>query len=308
MPAPLVLVIGGPTASGKSSLALRLARHLGQAELVCADSVTVYRGLDIGSAKPSAAERAEIPHHLLDIASPKENFTAADFVAHARAAIAGILSRGAVPVVVGGTGFYLRALLRGMAKGEENETAAAAEKAKLEARAKAEGWDVLYRELMQKDPGSAPTIHPNDHYRIVRALQAMALHGRPWSELNREARAQAPFYPGLKFFCVDPGKEELEKRILSRAQSMVGEGLLAEVRGLVAAGVPMEARPLQSVGYAECVQCLRGEFPESQLAARIAQGTKRLAKSQRTWFKGEELARWASEPEIFRALGLTPKP
>ncbi|MGZ3654839.1 MAG: tRNA (adenosine(37)-N6)-dimethylallyltransferase MiaA, partial [Bdellovibrionota bacterium] len=189
-----VIVIAGATASGKSALALQLARALRakgrECEILCADSVTVYRGFDIGAAKPLAAERAEFRHHLLDVADPREEFTAGDFVRLSIPAIAGIHARGATPLLVGGTGFYLRALLRGMASNEEEDTERArAIKAELEARARAEGFAALHAEVIRLDPGSAPTVHPNDHYRVIRALQAMRLYGKPWSELNKHARS-----------------------------------------------------------------------------------------------------------------------
>lgn len=302
-----LIVIAGPTASGKSALALELARSLRAAgretEFICADSVTVYRGLEIGAAKPSREERSEFPHHLLDVAAPTDDFTAGDFVRHTQAAIAGIQSRGALPLLVGGTGFYLRALLRGMAsdEGEDAEKSAALKQA-LEARAAEEGFEALYKELMRKDPGSAPTVHPNDHYRIIRALQAMELYDRPWSELNQEARARPWRYAGTRFFCLEVEREELRKRIDARSTKMVESGLLAEVKGLLDSGVPPGAKPLQSVGYKECVDTLAGREAEATLAERIAQATARLAKSQRTWFRGEQGVEWLGRADPLAAL------
>ncbi|RYZ96365.1 MAG: hypothetical protein EOP11_23575 [Proteobacteria bacterium] len=179
--------------------------------MIAADSVTVYRGLEIGAAKPSAAERARVPHHLLDVADPAHAFTAGDFTRLARPLVEGLQAEGKVPILCGGSGFYLRALLRGMASGEENQVEAAAIKASLEARGAAEGFAGMYAELVRQDQGSVSTVHPNDHYRIVRALQAMALHGRPWSELNKEARATPPAFPGLRFFSLEVEKEELKE-------------------------------------------------------------------------------------------------
>lgn len=310
-----LIAIAGPTASGKSALALDFARarrasgH--ETEIICADSVTVYLGLEIGAAKPSKQDRAEFPHHLLDITSPREDFTAGDFVRLASGAIEGIHSRGALPLLVGGTGFYLRALLRGMASDEqEDPEKSALVKRRLEQRAEEEGYEALYKELMRLDPGSAGAVHPNDHYRVIRALQAMELYGRPWSELNKEARARDWRYPGTRFFCLDVDREELKARIHARSSGMVKAGLLEEVRGLLAEGIPPQAKPLQSVGYKECVDTLAGREPEATLAERITQATNRLAKAQRTWFKGEQGVEWVHpdyRENLRRALGSGPE-
>ena len=309
---PLLIVLAGPTASGKTALACELAeafRARGrEAEILCADSVTVYRGLEIGAAKPSAEERARAPHHLLDVADPKEPFTAADFSRLAKPLVEKLQANGKVPIVAGGTGFYLRALLRGMASGEENQAEAAAVKAELEKRGREEGFEHLYRELVQKDPGSVGTIHPNDHYRVVRALQAMQLHGRSWSELNREARETPPAFGGLNFFHLEMDREELYRRIAARTETMLAAGLLKEVEGLLSSGVPAGAKPLQSVGYAEAVACLEGRLPKEKLGEEITRNTRRLAKSQITWFNGEELSKPLApnhRTNLFAALGLS---
>ncbi len=302
-----VLVIAGPTASGKTGLALRLARELRAAEreceFICADSITVYRGFEIGAAKPTLAERAEFRHHLLDVALPTDNFTAGDFVRHALPAILGIHSRRHIPLLVGGTGFYLRALLRGMASDEKEDPARAmAIRDKLEARAAAEGWEALHAEVLRRDPGSAATIHGNDHYRILRALQAMELYGKPWSELNLRARAAGFRFPGTRFFCLEMERELLRARIEERTRAMLAQGLVEEVRGLLDSGVPIDAKPLQSVGYKECVDTLSGAESAETLAARISQSTLRLAKSQRTWFRGEAGVEMIT-PDFWENLG-----
>ncbi|HEY8280735.1 MAG TPA: tRNA (adenosine(37)-N6)-dimethylallyltransferase MiaA [Bdellovibrionota bacterium] len=295
-----VWVIAGPTASGKSALALKLARQLRkegkETEIICADSVTVYKGLEIGAAKPGKEERGEFTHHLLDVCDPRENFTAGDFVRLALPAIVGIQYRKALPLLVGGTGFYLRALLRGMASNEEEDTEkSAAIKARLEKRAEAEGYEALHKEVLRLDPGSASTVHPNDHYRVIRALQAMELYGKPWSELNKHARSTGFRFPDTRFFCLDVDRELLKQRIELRTQKMIEAGLMDEVRGLLGNGVPPSAKPLQSVGYKECVETLNGSEPESTLAERIVQSTMKLAKQQRTWFKGEAGVEWLKE-------------
>lgn len=306
-----VLVLAGPTASGKSALALALARRLRSEgrnpEILCADSVTVYKGFDIGAAKPSRAEREEFPHHVLDVADPRNDFTAGDFVRHALPAIVGMHARGAVPILVGGTGFYLRALLRGMASNEDEDTSQArAIKAELEARAAREGYGALHAELVRLDPGSLPTVHPNDHYRVIRALQAMRLYGKPWSELNKNARAAGFRFAGTRFFALEIDRELLRARVTARTVAMLENGLEQEVRDLLAAGVPASAKPLLSVGYKECLETLSGIHSRDTLVERIAQSTMKLAKQQRTWFRAEAGVEWLTLPfaeHLYAALG-----
>jgi tRNA dimethylallyltransferase len=306
------IVIAGATASGKSALALDLARTLrarGESpEFICADSVTVYRGFDVGSAKPSKAEREEFRHHLVDVADPREEFTAGDFIRLAIPAIAGIQGRGARPLLVGGTGFYLRALLRGMASNEEeNSEQARLIKAELEARAASEGFPALHAEVIRLDPGSAGTVHPNDHYRVIRALQAMRLYEKPWSVLNKIARVAAWRFEGTRFFALAVDKEELAGKIEARTQAMLAQGLEAEVAHLIGSGIPVSAKPFTTIGYKECVETISGKHPASTLAERIAQATRRLAKQQRTWFRSEAGVEWLRPPfreNLLAALSL----
>ncbi len=304
-PIPLI-VIAGATASGKSALALRLALHLKEkgiaAEILSADSIAVYRGFEIGAAKPTQEERAKVPHHLLDLAGPMDSFTAGDFVSAAEEVIRALHARGTLPILAGGTGFYLRALLRGMASSkDEDETLAREIKARLLARAESEGMDALYREVIARDPGSLGIVHPNDHYRVVRALQAMELHAQPWSELNRRARATPFRYPGTRFFCLRVERAEIAERVRARTEAMLKAGLLAEVEGLLRAGVAPSAKPMQSVGYLECVAVLEGREQSATLAEKITQSTLRLVKAQGTWFRGEKGVEWL-EPDHFSSL------
>jgi tRNA dimethylallyltransferase len=293
-----LLVIAGPTASGKSTLAVELAGTLGRpAEIICADSITVYRGFEIGAAKPSVEDRARVPHHLVDIRDPAQDFTAGDFSREAQALIKGMHARGAVPIVVGGTGFYLRALLWEMASEDAAAEARSAEvKRGLEERARREGFDHLYRDLVERDPQSVASVHENDHYRIVRALQAMELYGKPWSQLNREARESPPRYPGFRYFALDMAKETLRERIRARTAAMLREGLVAEVRGLLACGVSPAAKPMRSVGYKETVEALASD-DLAGLEEEIIVATRQLAKAQTTWFKGERAVEWI-EPNV----------
>lgn len=300
-----LIVIAGPTASGKSSLALQFAEYLAtrgkKAEILCADSITVYRGFEIGAAKPSEEDRALIPHHLVDIAEAAQDFTAGDFVRLAQPLIERMQSDGIVPIVAGGTGFYLRALLWGMAANQEQPPDAAEIKQKFEKRSQEEGWPALYEELLRLDPGAASTVHANDHYRVIRALQAIELYGRPWSELNRQARSAPTRYPGMRFFCLRLPQEELDARIRFRAQTMLAAGLLEEVRALLASGVSPDAKPMRSVGYKESIEGIRENWPLEKIEDAIFQATRRLAKQQMTWFRGERAVEWL-EPEFFSNL------
>lgn len=309
----LILAIAGPTGSGKSALALDLARHLrsfGQkSELICCDSITVYRGFNVGSAKPTNAERSEFTHHLLDLRDPTESFTAAEFAKEADAAIAAIRERDALPILVGGTGFYLRALLQGMTEETPEETDRARElKESLSARADSGGLSTLHQEMLTLDPGLQGKIHPNDRYRIIRALQVMHATGKRWSELNDDAKAREPRYKNVRLFWIDLDREELRSRVLTRTEAMLRDGLLAEVQGLLDRGVPLDAKPLQSVGYKEALVHLMRPAPLDLLRNEITQETMRLAKAQRTWFRGEPLAERLDPPtveELLRRLNLS---
>ncbi|MGZ3694286.1 MAG: tRNA (adenosine(37)-N6)-dimethylallyltransferase MiaA [Bdellovibrionota bacterium] len=301
-----VLVIAGPTASGKTSLAVEFAlrlKKLGKtAEILCADSITVFRGFEIGAAKPTLAERKLVPHHLIDIADPSEDFTAGDFVRDAQEVIASLHARDVIPILVGGTGFYLRALLWGMASNDnEPEERAETVKRALLLRSEVEGWDELYRELVTKDPQSVSNIHSNDHYRVIRALQAMELYGRPWSELNREARVAEPRYPDFRYFCLQVPKDELEARIRERTSLMIEHGIEKEVRGLLAAGVAPAAKPMRSVGYKETAEAIASGSTDG-LEGKIFFSTRKLAKAQMTWFRGERDVEWIEAPAMPKLL------
>ena len=307
-----ILAIAGPSGSGKSALALDLARSWVATRrpiaILCADSITVYRGCNIGSAKPAKEEQTEFPHHLLDLKDPDEDFTAADFVRAADPVIERMQKEHGLALLVGGTGFYLRALFQGMT--EEDDLANAASesyKELLQERLNREGSEALYQEMLALDPELREKIHPNDHYRVIRALQAMEATGKRWSVLNQEARARPPRYPDINFFCLELPREILAKRLRKRSQTMLELGLLAEVKDLASRFSP-ECKALQSVGYRECLEYLGlteviGERPKttSELADKITQSTLRLAKRQMTWFRGEKRVEWlrGSDPAAF---------
>lgn len=281
---PFILIVG-PTASGKSTLALELAKKFGAAILNC-DSLQFYKRLDIGTAKPTMSEREQIPHFLFDFVPPGEVLTAGDY----RRAALEVLERELKtrPVIgVGGSGFYIQALEKGMF--DVPKPKPAVEQAVHE-RLKVQGLAALYQELERRDPDYAEGINPNDSYRIVRALVLMDDAGRSVTEV-RAGFTQTPFpYPLLKMGLL-PTREELLPRVQARTEAMLRMGFLDEVRGLLADG--LEAwPPLQSVGYKECVQFLKGEIPEERLVPLIVEKTIQLSKKQKTWFKREKDVHW----------------
>ncbi len=296
-----LIILAGPTASGKSALAMQLAQiiiSLGRpAEILCADSITVYKGFDIGAAKTTSDEQKQIPHHLLDIVKANQTYTAGDFIQHAQLIINKLHEKNGVPIIVGGTGFYLRALLWGMASDEAEDPEKNAEiKRKIEQRAQNEGWEKLYKEIILKDPQAVATIHPNDHYRIQRALHAMELYGKPWSQLNQEARSSPAKYPGMRYFCLNWEREALRERVMQRTQKLLQKGMLEEVRSLLKSGISPDAKPMLSVGYKDCVDFLQGKIKEEALLPNIVQETMRLAKAQGTWFRGEREVEFLEPP------------
>ncbi|MDE2187926.1 MAG: tRNA (adenosine(37)-N6)-dimethylallyltransferase MiaA [Betaproteobacteria bacterium] len=276
-----VRVLTGPTASGKTAAALLLAREL-DLEIISMDSALVYRGMDIGTAKPSPAELAQVPHHLIDIVEPTQNFSAAQFAQHARALIAEVRARGREPLVVGGTLLYLRALEQGLS---ELPGADPALRARLEARAALHGWGALHAELARVDPESAARIEPGDTQRIQRALEVWELSGRP---LSRHFQA-APREPRLELRVVslEPSDRAwLHARIAERLGGMLREGLLDEVRALRARGdLHPGLASMRCVGYRQAWEHLDGLYDAAQFEARAVAATRQLAKRQLTWLR-----------------------
>jgi len=287
-------VLTGATASGKTQLALELAERW-NAEIVSADSMQVYKRLDIGTAKPTAAERARVPHHLLDLVEPDEPFDAVRFCAAADEAIAEIDARGRRVLVVGGTGLYLRILLFGLAELPPPDPARRRE---LEAEADRLGNAALHARLATLDPVAAARIHPADRFRIVRALEVAAA-GRPISQIQDEHRFAEPRYPH-RMVALEVPRDELRARILRRAEGMLAGGLLDEVRRILDAGYSPELRPLQAFGYREPVAAVLGRRSADGLAEAIALDTARYAKRQATWLRGERAVEWC-EPEVGEA-------
>ncbi len=284
--------IVGPTASGKTALSLALGERLA-AEIVCCDSMQIYRGMDIGTAKPTAAERARIPHHMFDVADPRDTYSAAAYVRAARERITEILSRGKTPLLCGGTGLYLAALRRG----EEGDSPVPGEtpyREALEKEAKTPGGpEALYARLSLADPASAAAIHPNNVRRVIRALEIYLATGTPKSEWDRRSRERTPDVPmtviGLRY----EDREILYRRIDARVDEMLREGLLNEVRTLSEEGVlTRDSTAGQAIGYKELFAVLSGEIEEQEAARAIKLATRHYAKRQMTWFSADPSVLW----------------
>jgi len=289
-----LIVICGPTASGKSALALALAETLPM-EIISADSRQVYRYMDIGTAKPTGADRSSAPHHLIDVVDPDEDFTAADFCRLGREAVGAIASRAALPVVVGGTGLYIRALTDGLlpAPGRDRDL-----RRRLLEREKSEGEGSLHRHLQEADPPLAQRLPPGDLVRIVRALEVFHLAGRRLSELQAEhAREKKPFRT-LKI-AIGPEREELYRKIDARVEEMLRRGLVGEVRSLLEKGYSPTLKALRTIGYQEVIQHLDGRLSLEEAVALIQRNTRRYAKRQFTWFKKDKSIIWVDSSREF---------
>ncbi|HVJ08811.1 MAG TPA: tRNA (adenosine(37)-N6)-dimethylallyltransferase MiaA [Acidisarcina sp.] len=302
-PEPLVVVLLGPTASGKTSLSLAVAEQFA-GEVVSCDSVAVYRDMEIGTAKPSRAERARVPHHLIDVVSPAEPYTAGDYSRHARAALADITARGHLPVVTGGTGLYLRALVDGLFAGPERSQPLRDRLHRIRAR---HGEGALHRILRRLDPASAALIHPNDTPKLIRAIEVSLQAGKPMSQAWQQGRDRLKGYRILRIG-LEPERKALYSRINHRAEEMFREGLVAETEQLLAK-YGEDCRPLDSLGYKQAKAILNGTMTASEAIAAAQQGHRNYAKRQGTWFRREPEVHWlhgfGNEAEIReQALGL----
>ncbi len=284
-----MIVLVGPTAAGKSSVALALAERVG-GEIIAADSMQVYRGLDIGTAKPSIEQRHRVPHHLIDLVEPDQSFTAADYARLARAAIGDIRGRGHPPIIVGGTGLYIRASIRGLFDGPGEQTFL---REGLRHEAARVGAPALHRRLQGLDPEGAAAIHPNDLFRIVRALEVWAIRGRSISLLRAEGRRNHQEIPGpLLWFGLTRHRQELNQRIAARLEKMMARGFLDEVRGLLDRGCSPALKPLRAIGYRHLIGHLTGRTSLDDAVGRLARDTRRYAKRQLTWFRHEHGIEW----------------
>jgi tRNA dimethylallyltransferase len=301
VPDPALVAIVGPTASGKSAAALALARERG-AEIVSCDSLQVYRGFDIGSAKATPDEQKEVPHHLIDVVDPEEVFSAAEYARRARQALLEIRERGRLPIVVGGSGLYLRALFEGLFPGPPRDEGL---RRRLEGiGARTGGPERLHRLLARVDPVSASRIPPRDRVRVVRALEVFRKTGRSLSSQHGDAQSLSGF--SARIFGIGLPREALRKRVEARTEEMFARGFLEEVARLVERPLGQGLRPLQSIGYRQALAILRAETDRVSGARDIVTETMRYAKRQTTWFRHQPpRAEWCPSPEeaLDRARG-----
>jgi tRNA dimethylallyltransferase len=282
---PLV-ALAGPTGSGKSDLAIELALEFG-GEIVNCDSLQVYRHFDIGSAKLPIAERRGVPHHLIDILEPDQIFTAGDYARLAREAIAEITSRAKLPIVAGGTGFYLRALVDGLFDGPSRDQNLRERLAIREARRRGS----IHRLLARFDPATAARIHPNDVPKVTRALEVYLLARRPASELFKEGRDELRGFHTLKMGLL-PDRDALNARLDARCKRMFEDGLVDEVKRIMDSGYPPSVKPFESLGYKQALQQVQGELSPRDAVFYAQRTTRQYAKRQLTWFRREPGLRW----------------
>ncbi len=291
MTRPLVVAVLGPTATGKSALSLAIAERYG-GEVVNCDSTAVYRGFDIGTDKLPMADRRGIPHHLIDIVDPAGEYTAAQYARDASAIIRDIQARGHLPIVAGGTGFYYRALTRGLFPGPGRDVDL---RARLDAIAARRGVERLHRILRRVDPAAATRIQPRDQKRIVRALEVFFITGRPLTEHFADTASPIPDMDVLPIGLTLPAAE-LAARVARRVDEQFARGLLDEMRALLAKGVPESARPFGGLVYRQALEHLRGVRDETATRALIVQENRRYAKRQLVWFRKEPGLTWFDGP------------
>ena len=284
-----LVVITGPTASGKTALGVMLAQRLG-GEVVSADSMQIYRGMDIGTAKPTPEEMQGVPHHMIDIADPTENYSVSRYAAEATACVDDILARGKLPIVVGGTGLYIDSLIAGRTFADG--TADTALRQELSERYDEIGGEGLLGELRKFDPERAAKLHPADKKRIVRAMEVYILTGKTITQHDAETRAVPPRYDAAKIALTFADRQDLYARIDRRVDIMMQQGLLDEVRALLAAGIPADCTAMQAIGYKEAVAAVRGEATAQEAAAAIQLASRQYAKRQLTWLRRDAQLFW----------------
>ena len=278
---PQIITIAGPTASGKTALSILLAKEM-DGEIVSCDSMQVYKDMDIGTAKPTLEEQAGIPHHMLSVAEPWEDFSVSRYCAMADPIVEDILRRGKSPIIVGGTGLYMDALIRGNAFAPCPSTGRREE---LEALAASQGIEAVIERLQKADPESAARLHPSDQKRIIRAMEVYLETGMTITEHNRKTQEIPPKYHPIRFALTDRQRQTLYDRIDRRVDTMVEAGLIEEIQGLLARGIPEKCTAMQAIGYKEFVAALHGACSLEEAAGQVKQSSRRYAKRQLTWFR-----------------------
>ncbi|MBQ3702764.1 MAG: tRNA (adenosine(37)-N6)-dimethylallyltransferase MiaA [Oscillospiraceae bacterium] len=297
-----IVVVAGPTASGKTRLGIELAKKYG-GEIVSADSMQLYRGMDIGTAKATKEERAAAPHHMLDAAEPSEAYSVARYVEEAGQVCDEILSRGKLPIVVGGTGLYIDSLIAGRDFADTREDRAL--RTELEAAYDRLGGEKMLEALAAFDPERAAKLGVGDRRRIVRAIEIYRLTGKTATEHDEETRRRPPRYEAARIVLNYKNRADLYDRIDRRVEKMVEDGLFDEVRRLLDAGLSPDCTAMQAIGYKEAVLALRGEITKDEAVALIQQGSRRYAKRQITWFgRWQDAHRvlWDSQPDFAEGL------
>ncbi|CAB1082660.1 tRNA dimethylallyltransferase (EC [Olavius algarvensis Delta 1 endosymbiont] len=298
-PKPKIVVICGATGIGKTSVGIELAEKLG-GEIISADSMQIYRYMDIGTAKPTPAELERIAHHLIDIVDPDEEYDAVRFSKQARERIAEIGGRGLLPVVVGGTGLYIKALLHGLFQSKPADPRV---RNRLRQEAEEKGSPFLYERLQEIDPASADRLHPNDAYRIIRALETIETTGQSISDLHQDHGFEDDPFTALKIgLQMDRGK--LYERIDQRVDLMIGAGLVDEVKKLLDMGYTSELKSMQSIGYRHVVEFLQDHLPWDECVRTLKRDTRRFAKRQFTWFGADPQINWYAPDQIPDMAGL----
>lgn len=283
-----IICIAGPTASGKTALAVALA-HKVNGEVVSCDSMQIYKKMNIGTAKPTEAEMEGIPHHMLSVAEPEEDFSVSRYCEMATPIVEDILSRGKTAIIAGGTGLYMDALIRGNAFAPYPSTGRREE---LEQLAAQEGIDAVLCKLKEVDPESAARLHPSDQKRIIRAMEVYLETGETITEHNRKTQEIPPRFSPVWFALEDENRQDLYDRIDRRVLQMLEEGLIAEIQALLASGVPEKATSMQAIGYKEFVDYLAGRCSLEDAAALVQQASRRYAKRQLTWFRRNQNIHW----------------
>ena len=300
-----IVVVAGPTASGKTALGIALAKEL-NGEIVSADSMQVYRGMDIGTAKATMDEREGIPHHMLDVAEPWEDYSVARYVEQAEACCRDILARGKLPILVGGTGLYIDSLISGRDFAAVDSDQGLREA--LSAEYDALGGEAMHRRLQEIDPERSAILHPGDKRRIVRALEVYRLTGLTITEHDRQTRSLPRRFDAAAIHLNFKNRSALYARIDRRVDAMVEQGLFREVEGLLAAGLSPESTAMQAIGYKEAVRALQGELRREEAVDLIKQASRRYAKRQLTWFGRDKEALpilWEDEPDFEYARRLS---
>ncbi len=294
MDKPKIVCVVGPTASGKTEFAIKLALEK-NGEIVSCDSMQIYRYMNIGTAKPSSDEMQGVPHHMLDFVDPKDSYSVADFVRDARVCIKDILLREKLPILCGGTGLYIDSIINQIEFAEEKADPVYREELKL--LAETEGVETVYRMLQETDPTAAAQIHPNNLKRVIRALEIQKATGMTKTEADQRAKKE-PLYDA-EIYGMELEREDLYRRIDLRVDKMMEQGLLQEVEGLLRRGIPETATAMQAIGYKELVEYFNGNKSLQESVEKIKQESRRYAKRQLTWFRRNKKIMWIKKQDVY---------